>query len=139
MKSLIDKYTKEIEWREGRKSQAMHMGKNNEIAINAEIEVYKEVLNDLNGLEIQKNNITLLQKIKYFFMGTPIVSAEYKDGVMKVVWEDGSSAAYKGSCTVWHKMPYMRRCGTATEGWLCDLWKYNKQWDGAYPNAHKNK
>lgn len=83
---------------------------------------------------------TFIKKIKELilnFVDNPIVSAEYIGRTMTVKYERGQIKQYEGSCTVWHKLPHMKRCGTATESWLCDLWEYNKKWKGAYPDAHK--
>ena len=53
-----------------------------------------------------------------------VVYTEYKDKVMTVRYSDGSEVKYSGECTVWHKLPHMKRCGVLTETWLCNLWKY---------------
>ena len=79
-----------------------------------------------------------LKTLRLYFVSNRVISAEYKGGVMTVKYEQGQQEQYEGSCTVWHKLPYMKRCGTLKEGWLCDLWKYNKKWGGAYPDAHKH-
>jgi len=79
----------------------------------------------------------LIEKLKCFWQGPEIVSAEYKDRVMTVKYANGIIEQYEGSCTVWNKMPYMTRCRTSTESWLYQLYKYNQQWKGAYPYAHK--
>jgi hypothetical protein len=82
--------------------------------------------------------MSFLKKIIEFFHN-PIVSADYKDGVMTIEYENQKVEQYSGDCTVWYKMPYMKRCGTSTESWLCELWKYNRTWGGPYPNAHETK
>jgi hypothetical protein len=79
---------------------------------------------------------TLIKKLKYFF-SNPVIFAEYKQGIMTVNYKDGKVDQFQGDCTVWYKLPYMKRCGTLKEGFLCELWKYNKKWGGAYPDAHK--
>ena len=78
---------------------------------------------------------TLYQK---YFVSNTIVSAEYIDDIMVVKYKRGNIEHYNGSCTVWHKLPFMKRCNSSTESWLCDLWTYNRKWNGPYPNAHKN-
>jgi hypothetical protein len=68
-----------------------------------------------------------------------IISAEYNGAneIMTIKYSDGDIEKYSGNCTVWHKLPYMKRCDSDIERWLCDLWSYNQQWGGAYPDAHK--
>lgn len=67
-----------------------------------------------------------------------ILSAEYdfKTELMTIKYRGGLVVQYFGSCTVWHKYPMTKRCATSTEAWLCDLYEYNKQWNGPYPTAH---
>jgi|GEM_PF-6614331 len=66
-----------------------------------------------------------------------VVSASYVDGVLTVHYNDGTRDKYKGSCTVWYSYPYMRRCGTSEEMWLCNIWKYVSEHGNPYPTAHK--
>ena len=81
----------------------------------------------------------IFQAIKALFISNHVVSAEYKSGIMTVTHKNGEIELFKGSCTVWHKLPYMTRCNTPTESWLCEMWHYNKEWGGAWPNAHLPK
>lgn len=84
--------------------------------------------------------VKVFKKIKYFLFGRKIIFAEYdfNKEIMTVKYEDNTTIQYKGSSTVWRKMPYMNRCSTSLECTLSDLHKYNRQWRGAYPNAHIN-
>jgi hypothetical protein len=77
--------------------------------------------------------INVIKNIYYIFVSNPVTCAEYKDGIMTVNYKRGQVEQYKGSCTVWRKLPSMKRCGTLTESWLLDLWKYNKN-HGIYIN-----
>ena len=81
----------------------------------------------------------MIKWIKKLFAGDPVTKAKYESGIMTVTYESGKVEKYSGSCTVWHKLPYMKRVRAMGEGWLCDLWEYNRQWGGAYPNAHKER
>jgi len=80
-----------------------------------------------------------LQNVRSFFASNPIVFAEYKGETMTVKYKDGTTKRYQGDCTVWNELPFMNRCTTDKEAQLCELWKYNKKWGGAYPNAHLPK
>lgn len=57
--------------------------------------------------------------------------------ILTKYWSDGNKYEYKGSCTVWHKLPYMKRAGTMTESGLCDIWEYINHYGNPYPHAHK--
>lgn len=64
-------------------------------------------------------------------------SAEYKDEVMTLTYSDKSQVQYKGSSTVWHKMPLMKRCHTSTEQLLSEIYTYIQHYGNPYPTAHK--
>ncbi len=68
-----------------------------------------------------------------------IVSATYEDGIMKVCWSDGSKGEYKGECTVWHRLPSMRRPGTLMESELCRLQDYIEYYGNPYRIDHANR
>lgn len=78
-----------------------------------------------------------LKILIHFFTGRTVKYAKYEGETMTVIWNDGTTDKFSGSCTVWYKEPLMKRCSTSTEGMLCDLWKYNQKWKGPYPDAHK--
>jgi hypothetical protein len=59
--------------------------------------------------------------------------------VLTMTFKDGTIEKYKGSGTVWHEMPLMKRCGTLKEYDLCDIYKYIKHYGNPYPKAHKKK
>jgi len=88
--------------------------------------------------------MNLFKKIKSIFTkeakkDRTVIFAEYVGDIMTVRYSDGSESKFKGSISVWHEMPYMNRCGTYKEVWLCQLYEYCKHWKGTYPDAHKNK
>lgn len=66
-------------------------------------------------------------------------SATYENGTMYIKYTNGDEEAYKGDCTVWHKLPMMHRARTFKEGELCDIQKYIKHYGNPYPTAHLNK
>lgn len=68
-----------------------------------------------------------------------IVKADYAGGVMVVEYSNGKVEKYSGSCTVWHRHPYMERPGTSMEHRLSQLLKYCNKWNGPYPTAHLGK
>ncbi len=57
--------------------------------------------------------------------------------VLTLTFSDGSEEQYKGDCTVWHKIPLMKRCSTLKECELVDIWKYINHYGNPYPTAHK--
>ncbi len=67
-----------------------------------------------------------------------IVYAKYdkSNQVMTVRYNDGTVKQFEGDCTVWCELPYMTDCDTDQDELLYSLWKYNKKWNGAYPDAH---
>lgn len=79
----------------------------------------------------------IIKELWDYFTADPVSSALYKDGVMIITYRDGKVEKYEGSATVWYELPLMKRCDSLTESMLCDLWKYNQKWGGAYPDAHK--
>lgn len=70
-----------------------------------------------------------------------LISASYnfKEELMTLEYSDGSEAVFKGSGTVWHRLPYLERCDTDMEARLVEYWEYNKHWKGPYPWAHLKK
>ena len=56
--------------------------------------------------------------------------------VMTITHSDGNVNQYKGSCTVWYKLPYMKRCGTSTEYRLCEIIEYINHHGNPFPTAH---
>lgn len=85
----------------------------------------------------------LLKRISKFFTSlipkaTTLVSADYDEAhdIMTVTWSNGDVEQYYGWCTVWRAMPYMKRCSTATEKWLSDIYAYVKK-HGQYPMKNK--
>lgn len=56
--------------------------------------------------------------------------------VLLITFSDGSTEEYKGSSTVWHKMPLMERQNTYRESYLCDIYTYIKHYGNPYPTAH---
>ena len=79
----------------------------------------------------------LLDKLKKFFNPPYIERADYKDGILTVKYSDKSVSQYKGSCTVWHELPYMTRCNTPKERLLCDIWQYIRHYGNPYPLTHR--
>jgi hypothetical protein len=61
---------------------------------------------------------------------------EEKIQVLWVKWSTGNEQHFKGSCTVWHSYPMMKRMPTSTESELCDIWEYIKEHGNPYPTAH---
>ena len=66
-----------------------------------------------------------------------VIKAVYENGIMTIEYSNGKTKKYLGSCTVWHKLPLCKRCSTAKESQLCDIWQYIKHNGNPYPNAHK--
>lgn len=48
------------------------------------------------------------------------------DEEITIHYSDGTTSKYVGECTVWHKLPSYKRCGTMQESFLSDLWTYFK-------------
>lgn len=68
---------------------------------------------------------------------TEIIGATYDDrGVLTVDFDNGEMAMFKGRSTVWHHWPYMERCSSQKETYLCDLWEYIRCHGNPYPTAH---
>ena len=59
--------------------------------------------------------------------------------VLTMMFKDGTTEEYKGSSTVWRKMPLMQRCNTLKEYDLADIYKYIKHYGNPYPKAHLKK
>ncbi len=57
--------------------------------------------------------------------------------ILSVLYSNGKLIQYKGSSSVWHKLPTMERCDTPLETQLSGIWHYIKHYDGDYPHAHK--
>jgi len=55
-----------------------------------------------------------------------LIKVSYNRNIMTLIYSNGKTEQYEGSCTVWHKLPSYKRCGTLTESWLCDLWQKYK-------------
>lgn len=68
-----------------------------------------------------------------------IVTAEYFADILTLTYSDGRVIRYKGSYTVWYRLPAMKRCSTGKEGELSDICGYIKFWGNPYPTAHKGK
>jgi len=62
---------------------------------------------------------------------------DFKSEVLTMTFKDGTIEEYKGSSTVWRKMPLMTRCSTLKEYDLCDIYKYINHYGNPYPKAHK--
>jgi hypothetical protein len=73
----------------------------------------------------------------YLVKDTYVVKATYEDRVMTIEYSNGKTEQYHGDCTVWHKMPMMKRCTTSRESWLLEIWTYIEHYGNSYPNAHK--
>lgn len=43
--------------------------------------------------------------------------------ILTLDFSDGSKEQYFGSCTVWYKLPSIKRCSTSEESYLSELWK----------------
>ncbi|MDD4515623.1 hypothetical protein [Massilibacteroides sp.] len=67
-----------------------------------------------------------------------VIFAEYNDGIMTLKYNDNTEEQYKGSSTVWFKLPYMIRQGTMMEYYLHQIFEYIQYWNGTFPNAHLN-
>lgn len=67
----------------------------------------------------------------------PIVEATYQNGIMTVKYHNGQVSKYKGSSTVWHSYPLMKRIGTLGEGRLSEIYQYIKSHGNPYPTAHE--
>lgn len=59
------------------------------------------------------------------------------DIVVEVHWSNNCISFYKGSVTVWHTWPMMKRCDSWLEEELCDIWSYFKEHGSPYPTAHE--
>ena len=68
-----------------------------------------------------------------------VIKATYYGSVMTIEYSDGTVDKYSGSCTVWRKIPMMKRCSTPTEARLCDIWGYIQKHGSPYPTAHESK
>ena len=70
-----------------------------------------------------------------------VIKATYSEDneIMTLYYSDNYIEEYKGSCTVWSKLPFMQRPGTLNESFLCSVWKYIKEYGNPYPTAHKRK
>lgn len=66
-----------------------------------------------------------------------LLEATYTDEILTLKYSDNSIVQYKGSCTVWHKLPFMTRPGTLKEGDLSEIWEYIKTYGNPYPTAHQ--
>jgi hypothetical protein len=76
------------------------------------------------------------------FKAAPSILLAQYDGeneVMTVHYSNGDVARFKGTGTVWNKMPMMARCSTQLEQTLTSILTYVKQWGNPYPNAHVMK
>ena len=78
----------------------------------------------------------MLKSILSFFAPDRVISAEYSKGIMTVIYSKSGKKQYKGSCTVWHEMPLMKRCSTPKESELVEIWHYIKQYGNKYPESH---
>lgn len=72
------------------------------------------------------------------FTARRVVKAAYENDVMTVEYDNGTIEQYNGSCTVWHKMPMMKRCSTSKEAWLSEMWEYIERHGNSYPNSHEH-
>lgn len=80
--------------------------------------------------------INIYYSIHSLFKKPKIVEALYEGDEMSIKYSNGEIEKYIGSCTVWHKLPMMRRCSIEEESMLCDIWNYIKQHGNPYPEAH---
>ena len=81
----------------------------------------------------------ILTSLRISIFGEAIISATYKGTTLIITWESGSVSKYEGSCTVWHKHPYMHRCSPQAEKFLSNIWSYIQKWGNDYPTAHLNE
>ena len=68
----------------------------------------KGVFISFEWLEYDECILTLTRRRKRWLLFGPIVE---------------TVESYRGESTVWHHYPSGRRCGTFTEGFLCNLWQ----------------
>jgi hypothetical protein len=68
-----------------------------------------------------------------------VVKATYKKDTLTIFYKNGTKERYKGECTVWHALPYMKSCDTILDGKLYEIWKYIQNYGNPYPLAHKTK
>jgi hypothetical protein len=68
-----------------------------------------------------------------------ITRATYHNEIMTVYWSDGEVTEYKGSSTVWHRLPYMKKVSTHREFELSEVFHYIKEHGNPYPVAHLKK
>lgn len=61
-----------------------------------------------------------------------VTKAFYYDKVMTIHYNNGETEEYNGSCTVWYKMPNMKRCSTLKEEWLCGIYKCIEYYGNPY-------
>lgn len=90
-------------------------------------------------LAIVVSGVAIRQLSKRLFTKKRISKITYLDTTLTVYYTDGSKEQYEGSCTVWHKHPYMERAGIMTETWLSEIYTYIKKFGNPYPTAHLNK
>lgn len=81
----------------------------------------------------------ILKRLMIVLFGKEILLARYdfKTQVMTIDYTNDTTEQFKGSGTVWHEMPLMKRCNTFDEGTLCEIWEYITQWGNPYPIAHQ--
>ncbi len=84
----------------------------------------------------------LIKSVQDFFIKADpsalLLKVEYNDEVMTFIYDDGTTLEYTGSCTVWHRLPYMQRCSTLLEADLSEIWTYINRHGNPYPLAHES-
>lgn len=74
---------------------------------------------------------------KSIFATPTSATYDHTKQIMIVTYSDNNIYSFKGSGTVWHTYPMMRRCGTVAEIELSEIWEYINEHGNPYPTAHQ--